>query len=171
MHYQLLKGKNKYIIVILCCCDFGTWQSCIFQPSLQSSVLRDPPEIILIYWFASQETFLLIIIIIINVWKHYVHFFGNHDTFFQDSFQVQKNSNFVCILHILHIAKLIGFHESWTPLEAGFTWKALFLGKTKSRRFQGHYGYGTLCTDGQMFFIDAQDVLRQIILVNMIFRF
>ncbi len=86
-------------------------------------------------------------------------FFGNHDTFFQDSFQVQKNSNFVCILHILHIAKLIGFHKSWTPLETGFTWKALFLGKIKSRRFQGRYSYGTLCTDGQMFFIDAQDVL------------
>ncbi len=33
---------------------------------LQSSVSHDPSKIILIYWFAAQETFLLIIIIIIN---------------------------------------------------------------------------------------------------------
>ncbi len=32
---------------------------------LQSSVLRDPSEIILICWFAAQETFIIIIIIII----------------------------------------------------------------------------------------------------------
>ncbi len=32
------------------------------QPILQSSVLRGPSEIILIYWFGAQETFIIIII-------------------------------------------------------------------------------------------------------------
>ncbi len=33
---------------------------------LQSSVSRDPSEIILICWFGAQQTFIVIIIIIIN---------------------------------------------------------------------------------------------------------
>ncbi len=45
---------------------------------------RDPSEIILIYWFAAQETFM----IIINVENNYAasHFCGNSDTFFPSRF-------------------------------------------------------------------------------------
>ncbi len=57
---------------------------------LQSSVSHDPSEIILIYWFAAQETF-LIIIKLENICAD-SYFWGN--SFFQDlnEYKVQKNS-------------------------------------------------------------------------------
>ncbi len=56
---------------------------------LQSSVSHDPSEIILICWFAPQETF---IIIIINVENNCAasYLCGNRDTFFLQDFL--KNS-------------------------------------------------------------------------------
>ncbi len=45
-----------YLIYLLCIPVMAK------QPLLQSSVLRDPSEIILIYWFGAQETFIIIII-------------------------------------------------------------------------------------------------------------
>ncbi len=56
------------------------WCKAEFSASLlQSSVSQDPSEIILIYWFAAQETFL----IIINVENC---FFLNGDLFSLDVF-------------------------------------------------------------------------------------
>ncbi len=45
-----------YLIYLLCIPVMAK------QPILQSSVLRGPSEIILIYWFGAQETFIIIII-------------------------------------------------------------------------------------------------------------
>ncbi len=52
----------------------------ILASLLQSLVSHDPSEIILICWFAAQETFL----IIINVENSLVdsYFCGNHDIFY-----------------------------------------------------------------------------------------
>ncbi len=62
-------------------------QSWIFASLLQSSVSHDPSEIILIYWFASQQTLL-----IYNVEKSCAasYFYGNHDTCFSGFFDEQK---------------------------------------------------------------------------------
>ncbi len=52
------------------------WCKAVFSASLlQSSVSHDPSEIILICWFAAQETFIINIIIIINVTVVLVHIF------------------------------------------------------------------------------------------------
>ncbi len=48
-------------------------ESWISASLLQPSLLHDPSEIILICWFAAQETF---IIIIINVETFFSEFFG-----------------------------------------------------------------------------------------------
>ncbi len=63
----------QFKITVFCCkiylkCNLFLWCAAEFSASLlQSSVSHDPSEIILICWFAAQETFL---IIIINVKKY-----------------------------------------------------------------------------------------------------
>ncbi len=54
---------------------------------LQSSVSHDPSEIILICWFAAQETFMIISVENSCAASYYC---GNRDTFFKD---FRKNSN------------------------------------------------------------------------------
>jgi len=60
---------------------------------LQFSVSRDPPEIILIWWFDGQETFL----IIINVENDSVQYYCGHcDTLHCSSFiEILLNSDFI----------------------------------------------------------------------------
>ncbi len=56
----------------------------VFMESLQSLVSQDPSEIILIWWFAAQETFLIIInvknVVLLNIFVENVIL-----SFFQDS--------------------------------------------------------------------------------------
>ncbi len=55
--------NNCFLFVYIVKCHFFLWCKAEFSASLlQSSVSHDPSEIILIYWFAGQETFLIIII-------------------------------------------------------------------------------------------------------------
>ncbi len=54
--------KNAFYLNIFFICNLYMWCKAEFSASLlQSSVSQDPSEIILIYWFAAQETFLIII--------------------------------------------------------------------------------------------------------------
>ncbi len=59
---------------------------------LQSSVSHDPSEIIIIYWFAAQETFLIIISVQNSCAASY--FCGNRSIYsgFFDEYKVQKNN-------------------------------------------------------------------------------
>ncbi len=57
---------------------FSMWIYCKMEFSaslLQSSVSHDPSEIILIFWFAPQETFVIIINVILNIDYYDYHFY------------------------------------------------------------------------------------------------
>ncbi len=54
-------------------------QSCIFCVIIPVLVSHDPSEIILIFWFAAQETFLIVINVEDCCAAQY--FCENHDTF------------------------------------------------------------------------------------------
>ncbi len=57
---RLHSFENDDLNIIISNCIF--FNSCdVKQPLLQSSVSHDPSKMVLIYWFAAQETFLIII--------------------------------------------------------------------------------------------------------------
>ncbi len=58
---HMSKQKLSRVIVIIIICNLLLWHNAEFSASLrQSSVSHDPSEIILICWFAAQETFIII---------------------------------------------------------------------------------------------------------------
>ncbi len=82
--------NNCFLFEYILKCNLFLWFKAEFSASLlQSSVSHDPSEIILIYWFASQETF----IIIISVNNSYAvsNFHRNFDNFFLESIIYRKS--------------------------------------------------------------------------------
>ncbi len=68
--------KELFSMWIYCKMYFITVIKAVFSSSLlQSSVSHDPSEIILIYWFAPQETFVIIINVILNIDYYDYHFY------------------------------------------------------------------------------------------------
>ncbi len=85
--------KKNFLFEYILKCNWLLWSKLIFQHHYCSLQSHDPSEIILIWWFAVQET----ILTIINVEKSWeFNIFGvNCDTFFQDYLMnrtLKKNS-------------------------------------------------------------------------------
>ncbi len=69
---ELLTPVNKHILILTC--NLFLWCNAEFSASL-SSVSHDPSEIILICWFAVQETFFLLLL---SIFKQLSIFFQDY---------------------------------------------------------------------------------------------
>ncbi len=92
---HMSKQKLSRVIVIIIICNLLLWHNAEFSASLrQSSVSHDPSEIILICWFAAQETFIIIImlkgVVIIHVFVENVTIFFFY--FFRIPYRIERLS-------------------------------------------------------------------------------
>ncbi len=89
MKYYKIKMFSLYVLK----CNLFLWCKADFLASLlQSSMSHDPSEIILICWFAAQETFLIIVlktVVLLNIFAETVLFFEG----FFDEYKRSKEQN------------------------------------------------------------------------------
>ncbi len=87
-------SNNCFLFEYILKCNLFLWCKAEFSASLlESSVSHDPSEIILICWFAAQETFFFIIIINVQNSCAASYFCGNCDSMMN---RKSKRTAFIC---------------------------------------------------------------------------